>query len=277
MEFHAGENFDQPNFPGAAYVRPTTGADVRAGDGHDAHLTGQLLLAAVGDGLQRLGIRGCNFNRNVFPDPLVGFGLDGGQVLLRQHTGKINGHKIRAHVEADIFIAEAAVYHAGENVLAGMQLHEFEPALIIDLPIDGLPHGKRLFTEVDDLTAALMRVGHADTGQKAGVARLAAALRIKAGSVQHDIIAVLSRLTGYNARFKRCLMRVLIIELFCCHFDTSCQIFNYHSTQSVKIPLEFVRILVDKPGKSTYYISWAISKAPDILKQKGGRTNGRRK
>ena len=88
---------------------------------------------------------------------------------------------------------------------------------------------------------------------------------------------MLSRLTGYNARFKRCLMRVLIIELFCCHIDTSCQIFNYHSTQSVKIPLEFVRILVDKPGKSTYYISWAISKAPDILKQKGGRTNGRRK
>lgn len=151
-------------------------------------------------------------------------------------------------MEADIFIAEAAVYHAGENVLAGMQLHEFEPALIIDLPIDGLPHGKRLFTEVDDLTAALMRVGHADTGQNAGVARLAAALGIKAGSVQHNVIAVLSRLTGYNARFKRCLMRVLIIELFCCHFDTSCQIFNYHSTQSVKIPLEFVRILVDNRG-----------------------------
>ena len=106
-----------------------------------------------------------------------------------------------------------------------------------------------------DLAIALVRVGHADTGQKAGVARLAAALRIKAGSVQHNVIAVLSRLTGYNACFKRCLMRVLIIELFCCHFDTSCQIFNYHSTQSVKIPLEFVRILVDKPGKSTYYIS----------------------
>ena len=277
MEFHAGENFDQPNFPGAAYVRPTTGADVRAGDGHDAHLTGQLLLAAVGDGLQRLGIRVCNFDRDVFPDPLVGLGLDGGQVLLRQHTGKINGHKIRTHMKADVFIAEAAVHDAGENMLAGMQLHEREAALIIDLPIDGLPLGKRLFTEVDNLTAALVRVGHADAGQKAGVARLAAALRIKAGSVQHDIIAVLSRLTGYNARFKRCLMRVLIIELFCCHIDTSCRIFNYHSTQSVKIPLEFVRILVDKPGKSTYYISWAISKAPDILKQKGGRTNGRRK
>ena len=199
------------------------------------------------------------------------------RLLLRQHTGKINGHKIRAHMKADVFIAEAAVYHAGENMLAGMQLHEFEPARIVDLALDALPFGKRLFTEVDDLTAALVRVGHADTGQKAGVARLAAALRIKAGSVQHDIIAVLSRLTGYNARFKRCLMRVLIIELFCCHFDTSCQIFNYHSTQSVKIPLEFVRISVDKPGKSTYYISWAISKAPDILKQKGGRTNGRRK
>ena len=208
---------------------------------------------------------------------IVGLGLDGGQVLLRQHTGKINGHKIRTHMKADVFIAEAAVYHAGENMLAGMQLHEFKPAAIIDLTLDNLPHGKRLFTEVDDLAAALVRVGHADTGQKAGVARLATALRIKASSVQHDIIAVLSQLTGYNARFKRCLMRVLIIELFCCHFDTSYQIFNYHSTQSVKIPLEFVRILVDKPGKSTYYISWAISKVPDILKQRGGRTNGRRK
>ena len=45
-----------------------------------------------------------------------------------------------------------------------MQLHEREAALIIDLPIDGLPLGKRLFTKMHDLAIALVRVGHADTG-----------------------------------------------------------------------------------------------------------------
>lgn len=102
-------------------------------------------------------------------------------------------------MEAHVVVAETAVDNAGENVLAGMQLHEFEPARIVDPALDALPFGKRLFTKMHDLAAALVRVGHADAGQNAGVARLAAALRIKAGSVQHDIIAVLSRLTGYNA------------------------------------------------------------------------------
>ena len=266
MELYARENFDEANLAGIRHVCAAAGADVRAGDCHDAHLPGQLLFAAVGDGFESFGIRICNFDRNVLPDPFVGLGLDGGQVFLRQHTGKVDGHKVRAHVEPDVFIAEAAVHDAGENMLAGMQLHQFEPPVIIDPALDALPLGKRLGAVVDDLAAAFMRVGHADAGQKAGVARLAAALGIKAGFVQHDIIAVLSRPAGHDARFKRGLMRVPVIELFCCHFDTSCQIFDYHSIESIKILLSSVRISVDKRGKSTYYISWAISVAPDILK-----------
>ena len=218
-------------------MRTTAGTDIRAGNRHDAHLPGQFLLAAVGDGFQCLCVRVCDLNRNVFPDPLVGLRLDGGQLFWRQHAGKIDSYKICAHVEADVFIAEAAVDNAGENVFAGVQLHKREAALIIDLPIDGLPLGKRLFTEVDDLTAALMRVGHADAGQEAGVTRLAAALGIKAGSVQHNVIAMLSRLAGQHPRLKRRLVRILIIDLFCCHFDTSCQLFDYHNTIFVKILL----------------------------------------
>ena len=85
---------------------------------------------------------------------------------------------------------------AGEDMLAGMQLHEREPAVIVDRALDRLAYGERGVTVVDDLVAALVRVGHADAGKMAGVARLAAALGIKAGTVEHDVIAVLAGDTG---------------------------------------------------------------------------------
>ena len=122
-------------------------------------------------------------------------------------------------------------------MLAGMQLHEFEPALIVDLALDRLPLRQRCFAIVDDLAARLMCIRHADAGKDAGVTRLAAALGIKAGSVQHNVIAMLSRLAGQHPRPKRRLVRILIIDLFCCHFDTSCQLFDYHNTIFVKILL----------------------------------------
>ena len=145
-------------------MRAAAGTDVRAGDRYDAHLSGQLLFAAVGDGFERLGVRIRDLDRDVFPDPFVGLGLDGGQVFLRQHAGKIDGHKVRAHVKADVFIAEAAVDDAGENMLAGMQLHEFKSPVIVDPALDALPLGKRLGAKMHDLIAALVRVGHADAG-----------------------------------------------------------------------------------------------------------------
>ena len=49
---------------------------------------------------------------------------------------------------------------------------------------------------MDDLIAALMRIGHADAGKRAGVAGLTAALGIKAGPVEHDVVAVLPGDTG---------------------------------------------------------------------------------
>ena len=104
-------------------------------------------------------------------------------------------------------------------MLAGMQLHELEPAVIVDRTLDRLPLRQRRFAIVDDLAARLMRIRHADAGKDAGVARLAAALGIKAGPVQHDVVAVLPRPAGQDRRLKLRLMRVLVIELFCCHLQ----------------------------------------------------------
>ena len=77
-----------------------------------------------------------------------------------------------------------------------MQLHEREPAVIIDRTLDRLAHGERGITEMDDLIAALMRIGHADAGKRAGVAGLTAALGIKAGPVKYNVVAVLPGDTG---------------------------------------------------------------------------------
>ena len=219
MEPDAREDPQQANFTGIRHVRAAARADIRARDGHDAHLPGQLLFAAVGDGFQRFRVRIRDLDRDVFPDPLVGLGLDALHLLRRQHAGKVDRHEVRAHVEAHVLIAEAAVDDAGEDMLAGMQLHELEPAVIVDRTLDRLPLRQRCFAIVDDLAARLMRIRHADAGKDAGVARLAAALGIKAGPVQHDVVAVLPRPAGQDRRLKLRLMRVLIIELFCCHLQ----------------------------------------------------------
>ena len=49
-------------------------------------------------------------------------------------------------------------------MLAGMQLHEFKPPVIVNPALDALPLGKRLGAKMHDLIAALVRVGHADAG-----------------------------------------------------------------------------------------------------------------
>ena len=45
--------------------------------------------------------------------------LDALHLLRRQHAGKVDRHEVRAHVEAHVLIAEAAVDDAGEDMLAG--------------------------------------------------------------------------------------------------------------------------------------------------------------
>ena len=71
MKFDAGEDADRADLAGAGDVRPAAGADIVAGDGHDADLTGQLLLAAVRDRFQFLRRGICDLDRKILPDGFI--------------------------------------------------------------------------------------------------------------------------------------------------------------------------------------------------------------
>ena len=112
MKFDAGENTDRANLAGAGDVRPAAGADIVAGDGHDADLTGQLLLAAVRDRFQFLRRGICDLDGQILPDGFICLALQHRQLRVVQHAVEVDRHKVCAHVEADIFIAEVLVDQA---------------------------------------------------------------------------------------------------------------------------------------------------------------------
>ena len=212
MEFLAGENFDQPDFAGARHMRSAAGADVHARERHDAHVAGQLLFAAVGDGFQRFRIRMRDLRRDIAPDRGVGLLLDRAKLLRGQDAGKIDGDPVRTHVEAHVVIAEAPVDDAAEQMLTAVLLHEVEPPLPVERAVYGRAGRERGVAVVDDLAAAPMCVRHAHTGECPGVAGLAAALRIERRPVEHDVVAVLSGRAGEHLRIKFPHMGILIVK-----------------------------------------------------------------
>ena len=153
-------------------------------------------------------------------------------------------------MEAHVVVAETAVDNAGENVLAGMKLHETEPAHPVDSALDRASYVKRPFAVVDDLAVCFMRIRHANVRKIAGIARLAAALGVKGRFVQHYVEPVLSRRAGQNLRLKCLAVYILIKELFCCHMLSPTALFS----------LLFYCILAHYARKSNWYFHSAIFK-----------------
>ena len=109
------------------------GADVRARDGHDAHLPGDLFFAAVGQRRQLFGGGVGDEHRHILPDDAVGGKLCLPQALGGDGDAGVHPHGVGADMEAHVLRPEHLVQDAGEDVLAGVLLHLVEAPL----PVDG--------------------------------------------------------------------------------------------------------------------------------------------
>ena len=169
-------------------------AHVRARDGHDAHLPGDLLLAAVGQSRQLFGGGVGDDHRHILPDDPVGgsFGLP--QALGRDGHAGVHPHGVRADVEADVFGPEHLVQDAGKDVLTGVLLHLVEAPRPVDGSGDGgaglCRLGQGIHCVPDD-AVRLVDIGDVQhravgEGQSAPVGRLSAALGVEHRAVQSD-------------------------------------------------------------------------------------------
>ena len=203
-------------------MRAAAGADVGVFNRHNPHASGQRLLAAVGNLFQLFFGREGNSDFAVFPDDFVRLALDLPQIVFRQHAGKIDRHHVGAHVKAHVVVAEAPVDNAGENMLAGVQLHQAQTPFPVDAALHLAARLQRLFAVMHNFAASLMRIRHADAGQTAGISRLTAALGVKCRPVQHHIKSVLSRRAGQDLCPEIFTIDIFIKELFSCHLPTAC-------------------------------------------------------
>ena len=117
--------------------------------------------------------------RKIGPDGLVRGALQLLQGLLVHLAVKIDRHEVRTEVEADVLIAEARVDEAGDEMLAGVLLHEVQPPRPVDLArhVRADRQGRR--AAMQHRLAAQERLRDVRAAERARVAGLAAARGIK--------------------------------------------------------------------------------------------------
>ena len=187
------------------------GAHIRAGENRDAHRTGQLLLAAVGEGFKFLGTGPQHLKGMVFPDVGVGFPLNFQHTLPRDVGVVVDDHALGAHVEAGVVAVVGGAEHTGDNVLAGVLLHVVKAALPVDLAVYGFAHGQGFVAGVDDHAVLFLHIAHLGLAQCPQVAGLAAALGVECGAVQHHGEAFFQRLAGYDGGVKCGEKRIVVV------------------------------------------------------------------
>ena len=89
-------HLDDADLPGPAHMGRTAGAGIVARDGHQAKLPVDLLLAAVGDGLQLFFGRIGHQDLHILVDCPVDDGLHVPDLLLRQRAAEIHSHIVVA-------------------------------------------------------------------------------------------------------------------------------------------------------------------------------------
>ena len=123
--------------------------------------------------------------RVILPDVLVGAALDVQRLLPADVGVVVDGHGVRAHVEAHVVAVEGTAQHTGHDVLAGVLLHVVEPPRPVDMAADLRAHGQRPVAQVGDDAVLLVHVQHPGVPQRAVVGGLPAALRVKGRAVEH--------------------------------------------------------------------------------------------
>ena len=129
------------HFSGIFYMRPAAGADIPARNLYDPYLAAQFLLAPVINGCKFFFGRVKRMYRHIVINNLVGRVLQPVQPVRCDHTVKIHGHFLGAHVESHIFISIKPVHQPGQDMLPRMLLH----IVIALLPVnDSLRQRSRL-------------------------------------------------------------------------------------------------------------------------------------
>ena len=192
MELLHGQDLHQSDLAGMGHMGSAAGADIRAGESHDPHLAGKLFLAAIRNLPQLLRGRIPALYRAVQPYFFVDLLLHVSELLLGQLAGEVDGHHIRAHVEAHIVVAIDPMHHAGHHMLTGVLLSQIKAPIPVDDRFNLGAHLNGLLRIMEHQAVLFVGIHYLNAVEGAVISGLSAALGIKAGFVQYNLIAVLS-------------------------------------------------------------------------------------
>ena len=136
-----GEKLHDADLSAPHDVRAAARAAVRAGEGHDAHVALERLFAAVVDRVQLRAAVELNVDGVILIDVPVRHRFDLQQLLPRNVGVEVDGHALRAHVEAHVVAAVARADQPRADVLAGVLLHMVEAPRPIKPPMHRLADG----------------------------------------------------------------------------------------------------------------------------------------
>ena len=105
-------------------------------------------------------------------------------------------------MKAGVVIAIAAVNNAGNDVLAGMLLHQVKPPVPIDAAFYHIAHRQRPVAQMDHRFSPLLHIQHLRTAEDTNVAGLSAAFGVKCRGIQRHFIAIRHRFAGDNGGTK---------------------------------------------------------------------------
>ena len=211
----AGDNLQRPHLSGPPGMHSAAGADVRVLHSDQAHRPGQLLFAPVAH-LAPLLLRGpVRRHWKVGPYGLVGQPLQLWEIRRGNLPVKVHCHTVGPHVEAHVFISIELVDNAGQDMLPGVLLHQQQAAGPVHIPFHLSVFLQRGRGDVADLPVPFPHIRNRDAAQNAVVRKLAPSLRIKGGSVQYHLPAVLDLWTGLAGEHpcgKGNHMGILVVE-----------------------------------------------------------------
>ena len=197
------------------------GAAVRPGEGDDADVAGDGLLAAVVDGGKLFAPVELDVHGMVFPEVAVGGGLHFLEGVPGDVGVIVDGDEILPHVEAHVVAGEAGAEHPGDDVLAAVLLHVVKAAV----PVDGAGEGgadlHRGIHGVENRAVFFLDIQHLRLAQGAEVAGLAAALRVEGAAVQGHEVAILAGVTSEDPGGEGFQVGVGVVEFFRGHGGSS--------------------------------------------------------